>query len=79
MELNKKYGVWGDSDNISRVDDIAYSLYVKYMLSTFGDDTGFGSQGTLILCKNSKKNLYYKKANILLRKEKLEKLNEKSR
>jgi len=29
-----------------------------------------------MLFKNSKKNTYYKKANILLRKEKLERLNE---
>jgi len=76
MELNKKYGVWGDSDNISRIDDIAYNLYVNYMISTFGYNTGFGSQRTLMLVKNSKKNTYYKKANILLRKEKLERLNE---
>jgi pterin-4a-carbinolamine dehydratase len=78
MDFNKQYGTW-DLENATLLDNIAYQLY----LNQFKEMWKFKSD-VLPFCETQEHfvELYifgrsYKQANIILRKEKIERLKNK--
>ena len=70
MKIDKSIGNW--NDDASYLEDIVYMLYLEEYIII--DQNLYLSQGYVnYLLINREK--YYEKANIIIRKEKLEKLN----
>jgi hypothetical protein len=81
MKINKLQDVDWCITKTSYVDDVAYQLYINYMFDSYGLTTKPGPQREFIYNKNSIRNLpyrFYKEAEKIIRKEKLEKICSKS-
>lgn len=88
MLIDKSKGVW--LDNVSLIDDIAYSLYLKgynkryiesFEFYIFGPENEYNPL-TQKEFKDTNDNFqlldeYYEEANILIRREKIDKLKNK--
>ena len=77
MIINKNIGHWSNDSTL--LDDYAYQLYINYMIDTYVSDVSdvsMGPQSNFIKSyyKFNEKCVaypFYKKANLIIRKEKL--------
>ena len=82
MNINKNIGHWSKDSTL--LDDYSYQLYINYMIETYVSsvsDVSMGPQTKFIKSyyKFNEKSVaypFYKKANLIIRKEKLQKLSQ---
>lgn len=79
MTFNRLNGYWEETGTYDIMYDIAYDLYVKYCIEKNMKSYEISEQSFFVDCINDDEKLldsYRKKTEIILRKEKLKKLNE---
>lgn len=79
MLIDKSRGNWSNNDNIDYLDDIAFKLYLDYYEKEYNAYSG-GQQEIFKKLRTEYTNhhlyIFYEQAKIIIRKEKLEKLND---
>lgn len=77
MVIDKSFGKW--DDNLDYIDDIAYYLFIKYILSLGTNSDLIMSQASMYFVRHTKGtnifvDRYYDEAKLILRREKIEKI-----